>query len=221
MPTVFEGNWPAVVNKDAKYSVRSEGGKYVVGIEYRTADGEKWYPTSDAHEELVGMVNDVKMSVNDAPGGVFYINEYRQVVVPAGRPVVYYLAGSYQTDLVFDFEGHKISGMPLKLDGNSLRPGDPWEGPHQGVPYKLKAGGRDISFEKEIRPNVTKEFVLSSFVGTDEARRITAKVSAVIGFQGGRFYINEFRQLFTGMPYRYIGALERDDPWFPMPHSSR
>lgn len=221
MLTVFEGNWPAVVNRDAKYSVRSEDRRYVVGIEYRTADGEKWYPMSDAHEGLVDMVNLVKMKVNEAPGGGFYINEYRQVVVPAGRPVIYYFAGNYLGALVFDFEGIKISGMPFKLDGSPLRPGDPWEGPHQGIPYKLKAGGRDISFEKEIRPNVTREFVLSSFVGLDEARRVVTKVGAVIGFQGGRFYINEFRQLFTGMPYKYIGALEKDDPWFPMPHAGR
>lgn len=219
MPTVFEGNWPAVVNRDAKYSVRSETGKYVVGIEYRTADGEKWYPTSDSHEKLVDMVNRVKVSVNGVPGGSFYINEYRNVIVPAGSPVIYYFAGSYTEDLVFDFEGLRISGKPFRLDGTPLNPGDPWEGPHQGIPYKLKAGARDISFEKEIRPNVTREFILSSFVGEDAAKKIAAKISAVIGFQGGRFYINEFRQLFTGMPYRYIGALESEDLWFPDPHA--
>jgi hypothetical protein len=65
MPSVvFEGNWPKAVNRDAKYSVRSEGRIYVVGLIYVTRDSEKWYPTSDQHEALVQKVNGIKTEVN-------------------------------------------------------------------------------------------------------------------------------------------------------------
>ncbi len=218
---VYEGNWPSNVRKDAKYSVRrnDEGGGYVVGIEYRTNDGEKWSPTTDDHDELVKMVNKIKIEVNGVPGGPFYINEYHQVIVPAGNPAIYYLGCDYAEDLIFEFEGCQISGKPYDLNGNPLHPGDAWKGPHAGIPFKLKAGGRDISYEKQIRPKVRKEFTLSSYVGDQAAQRVAAKIRAIVGFDGGRFYINEFRQLFTGMPYIYIGELETDDPWFPKPHS--
>ena len=216
---IFEGNWPGNVNRDARYSVRGEEGQYVVGIEYHTDSGEEWHPTTDAHDELVNMVNEVKEGVNGVPGGSFYINEYRQVIVPAGNPVAYYLAGEYTEDLIFDFEGYKISGMPYDLDGNSLDPEDKWQGPHAGIPYILRAGARDIYYKKQIRPKVTKDITLSGCVGEQKVQRVAAKIRNVLGFEGGRFYINEFRQLFTGMPYLYIGELGANDPWFPKPHS--
>ena len=178
-PIVFEGNWPASVSKDAKYSVRSEGRKYVIGIVYITKDAEKWYPTSDQHEALVEMVNRIKKEVNATPGGTFYLNEYRQVIVPAGDPSTYFYAGDYEKDLIFDFEGKKLCGLPVDLKGNELKPGDTWVGPHAGIPYTLKAGAKDIYYTKEIRPNVTKDELLSKHVGPVEARKTATKVAAV------------------------------------------
>lgn len=215
---VYEGNWPTSVRKDAKYSVRSESGEYVVGIEYRTTEGERWYPTSGDHRELVKTANEVKVEINGVPGGPFYINEYKHVVVPAGDPVIYYFAGKYESDLIFPFEEYIISGKPYSLDGRQLSPGDMWDGVHQGIPYVLQASGKDIYFDKEIRPKVTKRLTLSSFVGESGAQKTASKIAAIIGFSGGRFYINEHCQLFTGMPYQYIGELTAQDQWFPEPH---
>lgn len=56
----FEGNCPRNVSKDAKYSVQYDSGKHVIGIVYRSTEGEKWYPVSGDHPELVEMVNNVK-----------------------------------------------------------------------------------------------------------------------------------------------------------------
>lgn len=223
---VFEGNWPASVSKDAKYSVRSEGRKYVVGIVYITKDAEKWYPTSDQHESLVDMVNRIKRELNSSPGGAFYINEYRQVIVPAGTPITYYYAGEYHKDLIFDFEGKKLCGLPIDLNGNQLKPGDIWEGPHAGIPYVLKAGAKDIYYTKEIRTNVTRDELLSKYVGPVEARKTASKIAAIKGTAGGRFYVNECRSIFAPLEkggtweYIYIGKLEDDDPWFPRPHQT-
>ncbi len=217
---IYEGNCSTSVNKDGKYSIRSDAGKYVVGMEYRTSDDERWYPTSNAHEGLVKMVNQVKNKKNGAPGGSFFINEYRQVIVPAGDPVVYYLAGEYTEDQVFVFNDHLISGSPHNFNGVRLDPGDDWEGPHQGFRYKLKAGANDISYMKTIRPNVQEEVKLSRIVGGEQARQLARRIGEIMGQGGGRFYINEFRVFFTGSPYKYIGDLKTEDPWFPKPHAA-
>lgn len=223
---VYEGNWPSNVSKDAKYSIRSEAGKYVIGIEYRTQTGEKWYPTTANHDLLVEMVNAIKVAVNGSPGGPFYINEYRQVIVPVGNPVTYYYAGDYTGHLLFDFEGCQLSGKGYDLTGGPLGSGSRWEGPHAGIPYKLKAGGRDIYYTRQVRARVKKDEMLSAYVGPERAQQLARKITAIKGFSGGRFYINEFRQLFTpmeretGWAHIYLGALETDDPWFPRPHAS-
>ncbi len=224
MPIKYEGNCPSNVSRDAKYSVRQENGIYVVGMLYETDEGERWYPTTNKHQRLVDLVNAVKTETNGTPGGPFYINEWRQVIVPAGRPVEYYYAGDYVTDLEFEFECKTISGKAQDFDGGPLRPACKWTGPHVGIPYVLAAGGRDIYYEKTIRPKVTKKDKLSAHVGEEQAAALTRKIVAIAGFNGGRFYINEHRQLFKpqGNPveYIYVGSLAQDDPWFPRPHSS-
>jgi len=220
----FQGNCPNNVNRDAKYTVRMEDNKWVVGITYISESGERWYPVNGDHESLVKAVNSIKERINNTSGGPFYINEYKQVIVPAGNPVKYYLAGKYEKELNFEFEGYTLSGVPLSLNGEPLNPGDRWEGIHQGIPYVLKAGGKDIYYTKEIRKNVSQRISLSDFVGQENALIVARKVEKIIGFQGGRFYINEFRCLFTGMPYRYIGTLseeEFDNCWFPMPQENK
>ena len=220
-PTPYRGNWPAVVNRDAKYSIRRSGGAmpFLVTVEYRTDEGERWYASTESHAELVSIVNEAKIAVNGEPGGAFYINEFQQILVPAGRPVAYFLAGRYSSPLIFDFEGTQLSGRPYDLDGSPLEVGDDWKGVHPGIPYKLKAGGKDIAYDEEVRTNVTREVRLSAHAGAGPAQQLAARLRAVMGFEGGRFYVNEFRCLFTGHPYRYLGKLEAQDPWFPEPHA--
>jgi hypothetical protein len=174
--------------------------------------------TTRLHEQLVELVNTIKVEINGSPGGVFYLNEYRQVVVPAGRPPACYYAGEYHGDLEFYFEDHCISG------NMTPRPGVAWEGPHVGIPYKLTANGKDISYERKLRLNVTRDERLSAHVGEALAATFAGKLARIVGYNGGRFYINEFKRMFKprqhdgGVEYIYIGMLEPDDPWFPRPH---
>ncbi len=58
--------------------------------------------------------------------------------------------------LRFEFESKILSGEPIDLQSNPLSPGDAWVGPHPGIPYKLKAGGKDIEYSFSPRPNVEK-----------------------------------------------------------------
>src|SRR5262245_57494415 len=140
----FEGNCPRNVAKDAKYGVRTAKEGPVVALTYRAQEDERWYVTTEKHAELVRMVNAVKLSLGLPPNGAFYINEYKQVIVPTTGSEDYRLAGKYVPPLRFEFEGKILSGEAIDLQGNPLTPGDTWTGPHPGIPYLLSAGGDDI-----------------------------------------------------------------------------
>lgn len=223
----FQGNCPSNVNRDAKYSVKIGRGEYVVGLFYRSADGEFWYPSNGDHPDLVEMVNNVKISFTGSPGGAFYVNEYRQVLVPVvGEEREYYLAGEYDPPLEFEFEGKILSGNAKDLDGKSINPGDVWVGPHPGIPYVLKAGGKDICYKYWVRPRVEKEVRLSGCIGSKEAEKVALEIARLKGAAGGRFYINEFCQMFTpntsdsGLNYIYLGKITDLKYWFPKPSSN-
>jgi hypothetical protein len=126
------------------------------------------------------MVNGVKLGVSDQDRGPFYINEYKQVIVPAGPQADYYLAGDYNERLEFTFEGIRLSGDALSLQGERLAPGDTWDGPHPGIPYVLTAKN-DICYEVSPRPNVTKRILLSELIERGRAREIAQQVLAIKG----------------------------------------
>ena len=168
--SIFKGNCPRNVARDAKYSVRSSRNGPVVALTYRTGDDERWYASTEEHPELVKMVNQVKSSLGQSINGSFYINEYKQVIVPSVGTDLYHYAGTYDKPLRFKFEDETgteltLSGDPVDLKGNPLSPGDTWVGPHPGIPYVLCAGGKDIKFTIAPRPNVEKDIKLSKVLG--------------------------------------------------------
>jgi hypothetical protein len=223
---IFTGNCPKNVSRDAKYSVRTLEGQTVVGLIYRTSFGEEWHASTGEHEDLVQMVNAVKTTMGDAPNGPFYVNEFSQVIVPAGPTARYYLAGEYEPEIEFEFEGHLLSGRAVDLDGRPLEPGEVWTGPHPGIPYVLKAGGGDVYFTSVPRENVTKKEWLSKHVGSAAAQAFASRIQEVKGWAGGRFYVNEWQEMFAplttrdGLNYFYIGRLDLDEPWFAKPAPS-
>lgn len=217
---LFEGNCPRAVARDAKYAIRSGRDGAVVALTYRSEEGERWYATTDAHPRLVAMVNSVKVAVSDQPNGPFYINEYGQVLVPAGPESTYYFAGEYQERLLFEFEGKVLSGDAINLAGRQLTIGEKWTGPKPGIPYVLKAGGKDIYFDVAPRPNVTVTVLLSEESTPARAVDLARQIRAIKGFEGGRFYVNEWCQMFApvkaGDTYEsiYLGHLSLEDGWF-------
>lgn len=220
----FEGNCPRNIGKVAKYAVRHRASTLVVSVVYDTTNGERWFATTEDHPELVRMVSEAKLELTGSPAGPFYLNEYRQVIVPGPRGE-YILAGEYARPLLFEFEGRILSGEPRGEDGQALQPGDPWTGPRPGIPYRLAAGGNDIYYKVHPRPNVVRKVLLSQAHSSEGARTIANRIRQIKGWQGGRFYVNEWRALFaprataTGWDYVYLGQLAPEDPWFPKPHS--
>lgn len=223
----FEGNCTANVSDDAKYHIKTTKGGHIE-IPYEFDEADQWLLATKSHPDLVAMVNQVRAELGENPGGAFYINEYKQVLVPDRRDKIYYLAGTYAEPLRFTFnDGTRaitISGEPADLGGNPIPIGGVWKGLHHGIRYTLAAGGNDIYYTCYPRPDVRRTVKLSKEVGGEQAAQMAAKVKVIKGFQGGRFYINEWREMFAPRleddetEYLYIGRLQADDPWFRPRH---
>jgi len=219
----YPGLCPSNVNKDAKYSVvHSATGPMEIRLVYRVSDRERELLTTDHHDKLVEMVNKVKLELTGFSGGAFYINEYRDVLVPdtVNGGCVY--AGNYTLDLEFDYNGTPITPRPPE----GLRPGGSWPGPHVGIRYTLMAGGRDIRYDTRSGRTL-REHRLSDDVGQRLAGELARRIAATKGIAGGGFYINEACEMFAplggeegGVEYIYVGSLA-DSAWFHAPDVDR
>lgn len=211
---MFAGNPPSNVSTDAKYRVTADG---QVRLVYRIDARTRELLTTSAHPKLVRIVNEAKRELHGAEAGIFYINEYSDVLVPDGAGAAYW-AGSYDGTLEFAFEDGVLGPKAPK----GLLPGANWDGPHPGVAYVLRAGGADIRYERHLSATRTQEVRLSDEVGASQARETAARIATWKGHQGGRFYINERRELFGPVAandyarFVYFGSLD-DSPWFDAP----
>lgn len=211
----YSGNSPSNVSKDAKYSVVRSSNGWEIRVIYRLSAEEKALVTTADHPKLVDLVNGVKEDYQGVPGGAFYIDEYRHVLVPTDEGCMF--AGYYDEDLQFRFEGNDIGPRAPAY----LEPGQEWPGPRVGIPYTLSADGRDIRYKAETRPNVLTERRLSKALGNTAAVRLAKELSRYKP-GGGRLYLNEAREFFAPVDRDgdrltiYLGPLA-DLEWFPDP----
>lgn len=210
----YTGNNRTNVSKDAKYSVTALG---EIRLEYRVGTRTKYLLTTSRHPDLVDLVNAAKLEIAGSPGGAFYINEFKDVLVPDGQGGTYWVE-SYDGVLEFEFdEGEVISPAAPK----GLQPGDIWAGPHVGIPYVLSAGGHDVKYERQDGRR-RDEVRLSDEVGDARARATALRISRIKGSSGGGFYINECGELFAPVAsnqYRdflYAGHIG-ESAWFDPP----
>lgn len=216
MAMKYPGLIPVNVNKDAKYSIATRSEPHVVKLIFQVNSGERALLTTDQHQELVDMVDKVKIEHSGTPGGAFYINEFFDVVVPTQGGTAYF-AGCYERLLEFDFDGMIVS--PRAPIG--LSPGDVWPGPHVGAPYTLAGDGYDIRYELRVSPSRTQRARLTDYHNKASVSRLTERLVKVKK-KGGRIYINEAGEFFApvGGEHLYLGPLE-DDVWFPAPDVPR
>lgn len=238
--TLYRGVWPQNVSKLAKYAVRFVEGDWKVTVLYDAGDGLRYLAVEGGAPDIATRVNSVKTALSDQPGGAFYVNEYRHILVPVTADASsrvgshYYMAGRLDTDFRFEFEGQPLTAKPVNPDGTPLSRKDRWVGPRPGIPYVLAAGGCDIYYETPaltdgdpptIRPSMTRRVQLSKVI-VDKSLIETATwpISSVRGHRGGRFYVNEHRATFTpvdsgdgnGIDYIYCGTVN-PSAWFPEP----
>jgi hypothetical protein len=193
-----------------------------IRLVYRVSDRERELLTTDNHDDLVEKINNVKLELTSTPGGAFYINEYRDVLVPDTINGGCVYAGNYTRDLEFDYNGILITPRAPQ----DLRPGDPWPGPHAGIRYTLAASGGEIRYELKSGRNIRERW-LSDDVGRSAADELARRVATIKGNSGGRFYVNEACEIFApltraegGVEYVYIGPLA-DSAWFDAPDVDR
>lgn len=226
---VYNGNCPRNVKKDAKLSIKKINGEWVVGTVYQRDIDERWHPFDNNHDALVERVNAAKSELNGTPGGSFYINEFEQVIVPPVNSCgYYYLIGEYTNSLKFCVDGEILSGDCYKRNGKAYHQrGDEWEGLHHGIPYIITAHADDIYYKKIESDGITETKVkLSKYQDKRVVQKICRMIAEQKGDEGGKFYINEYRQLFYPKTeqnitnYYYIGELENLSDWFPKPNCS-
>jgi mRNA-degrading endonuclease RelE of RelBE toxin-antitoxin system len=209
----YNGNTSHGIAKDTRYTAKLDGSVQLV---YYVGRNERALLTTDAHSELVEMVNEAKRAGGGTAGGGFFINEYRHVLVPTQSGKTLY-AGRYTRDLEFEFDGTLISPVAPP----DIGPGDVWPGPHVGMKYTLAAGANDIRYDELTPRGTIKTVCLSDYCQNGEADELLRRLRRIKP-SGGALYINEARELFApvdrgdGYERRYIGHLGRH-PWFPEP----
>ena len=239
-PTLYRGVWPQNVSKLAKYAVRFIDGQWKITVLYEAGEGLRYLAVEGEGTDLVSRINAVKTVLREQPGGAFYVNEYRHVIIPvkgdesSGAGSHYYFAGRLEGDFRFEFEDQPLTSKPVHPNGAQLSAGERWVGPRPGIPYVLAAGGGDIYFETPaltdddppaVRPSMTRRVQLSKVLGDEpRVRQAVQPVASVRGHQGGRFYVNEHGAMFTpvgagdgnGIDYIYCGQID-SSAWFPEP----
>ncbi|MEO2032539.1 MAG: AAA domain-containing protein, partial [Planctomycetaceae bacterium] len=198
----------------AKYSVAAGENGMEVRLSFRLETGERTFVTSQKYPEIVEMVNRAMERTGQAPGGVFWVNEFGQVLIrTAGKGASYIVAGNCDRNLRFEFSGKLISPEPPR----TLRPGQVWPGPIAGIPYALTADGTNI---KSKNSNKAADRRLSEDVGSAAANRLAQRLSQLKP-GGGRIYITEARYFFSPIHVDdkwqliYLGGLE-NDKWFSL-----
>ncbi len=238
-PQLYRGVWPQNVDTLAKYAVGFVDGEWRITVRYETGEGLRHLSVQGAGADLADRVNAIKKALHSQPGGVFYVNEYRHILVPADDSASSetaspcYYAGRLEDDLLFEFEGGLLSGRPDRPDGTRLNNGEHWVGPRPGIPYVLSEGGADVCYETPaltddhpptIRPSATRRVLLSKVLPNKCMASEAAKVRYILGPRGGCFYVNEYAAMFTpvgegdgnGMDYVYCGQIDMR-VWFPEP----
>ena len=197
---------PSSVKTDGKYRVTADG---QIRLVYTLDRQERALLTTKEHPGLVAMVQKVKRAHGDQPSGIFYINEWRHVLVKAGGGT--WFAGRYEPLLQFDFDGRPISAVAPK----EIEPGDPWDGPRVGIKYTLSAAGDDLYCKRMVRPQVERKETLSDHI--DGAAHVVRRWSKHKS-GGGGVYINEAREIFAPRAggWTYLGRAAMHE-WFPEP----
>jgi hypothetical protein len=220
---------PCCPGKDSRYTIkrnfnRPENPWWV----FYEPPNDDPVPADDVHEELVSIVNSLKMELAQSKGGgPFSINEHGQVIARARAP-----SGSGNTIHIINVTSKGTVSTyrtPILFQDGQLDPqanpkeGDLWPGPLSGMTYKLAAPGNpkppsrnldeifveeegkilQISSHASIRPYPPSSGPLLRFLQALR-RRLP---------NGGRFRVNEHGRAFTSNGSIFIGDIPRAE-WF-------
>ncbi len=219
---------PCCPGKDSRFTVKRNfnrlGKPWWVWYE---PPGDDPIPADDAHEQLVALVNSMKMEMVQSQGGPFSINEHGQVIARAKAP-----PGQGNTVHIINVTSRGVVSTyrtPILFQEGQLDPeaspeeGEAWPGPLSGMTYKFAKTGNpkppsrnldEIFVEEEgvvlqistyanIRPYPPTSGPLARFLAA--LRRQLPR--------GGRFRVNQHGRAFTSNGSIYIGTIPRNE-WF-------
>ena len=143
---IWPENREGVINQNRKYRLRTHPSnkEYRPSIQFIDTsrglikDYDAIFPDRYS-EKLVEDINEVAVDHSGSPGGIFYVNEFKQVYKPVGHDEVTCIYVGEYPNLHFKFQIPDGSGFRT-IDNNDisdLNPGDLW--PHQnvGIRYRL------------------------------------------------------------------------------------
>lgn len=202
---------------ERKYSVVSSKyhGQYRPTIQFTDYQNDIVYSevyTTEPFEQLVSDINEVAFIHSGAAGGVFYVNEFKQVIKPVGgiSDSANIYVGEYpDLHFIFDCKGRLIDND----DVSGLEVGDPW--PHQkvGTRYHYSAHRGIVYYEHEDGNTIRRcQFTISP--------GIIDALWEVKNRHGGQFYVNEHGHVFApqieegpGTDF-YVGTIDYSQ-WLP------
>lgn len=184
-------------------------------------------PADDEHDELVRLVNALKMEMAQTEGGPFSINEHGQVIARARAP-----AGQGNTIHIINVTsrgGVSTYRTPILFRDGELDPqanpeeGEPWPGPLSGMTYKLAAPGNPKPPSRNLDEIFVEEEGVVLQISTHAGIRPYPPTSGALARflkalrrrlpRGGRFRVNEHGRAFTSNGFLYIGTIPRTE-WF-------
>ena len=185
--TLYRGVWPQNVSKLAKYAVRFTDGTWKVAVLYEAGEGLRYLAVEGGATDVATRVNAVKTAQRDQPGGAFYVNEYRHIIVPVtgdaasgtGSSLTTLQADS-ETDFRFEFrgsaayDGSRLDRMerrcsPRRAAGSARAPGNP-------LLCARCCGGGDIYYET---PALTDVDIPRRSVPRDDPQKV--QLSKILG----------------------------------------
>jgi hypothetical protein len=218
-PRLWSGRYARIPGEKTAFHVRLIDGAWWPQVDWAVEDEVGHCPMveSDAAERLAAAVGDAKRFLGGWLGGVFLINEYGQVLVPAA-------AGDHRVAIVGECEGPlefedvlQGAGTFDLSDARGLAFGDRWQLPYLGVPHNLSARG-EIYFKLQDEFGVTPLQAPAQDDGLIDALRTLRPYGPV------RFVVTYGGLVLTKVPAgpraaqrwepRYVGRLDYDC-WYP------
>lgn len=231
-PKLYRGHWPGRPKKTDKYSILKVGDEWKITALCNVGESRRVIYVEKGADDIVERVNAIKRATrsNKREGGVFYINEYKHLIVPIERndKTPYFVDKKpVEVDFLFEFNGEYKTTKPINSDGKPLQPGDEWVGPTPAIPYVLAAGCEDIYCELPVLTDTnppetveghTKRIYLSKVLADRSAVQRTVNLVKDVKKKSGGFRVNEYCAVFTPIEKKiiYCGQLDLS-AWFPEP----
>ena len=220
---------PCCPGKDSRFTIKNNPNRpdrrWWVFYEPPSANA---IPADDPHDDLVDLVNSMKVEMaRTSGGGPFSVNEHGQVIARAKAPT-----GPGNTIHIINVtSAGQVSEYttPIVFQGGQLDPratpkeGAAWHGPLSGMTYKFAAPGNPRPPSRNYDEVFVEEegvvLQISTHAGISPyppASGALARFLLALRRQlpsGGRFRVNEHGRAFTSNRFIYIGTIPHDE-WF-------